>query len=82
MRTTAKAFLFLIFGLGVVRAILYTGYVVCHVTTRHDACAQECAMVHLAWRVEHGVRLYPDWRSYPCVANFYLLFRVFKEYLG
>jgi hypothetical protein len=28
-------------------------------------------MVHLAWRVEHGVRLYPDWRSYPHVANFY-----------
>ena len=71
MRTTAKAVFYLIFGLGVVRAILFTGYVACHVTTPHDAGAQECAMVHLAWRVEHGVRLYPDWRSYPHVANFY-----------
>ena len=28
-------------------------------------------MVHFAWRVQHGVPLYPDWKHYPHVANFY-----------
>ena len=28
-------------------------------------------MVHFAWRFQHGVELYPLWRPYPHVANFY-----------
>lgn len=31
----------------------------------------ESKMVHLAWRIQHGVRLYPDWQNYPHVANFF-----------
>src|SRR6478609_1712822 len=31
----------------------------------------EPKMVHLAWRVQHGVQLYPEWRDYPHVANFF-----------
>jgi hypothetical protein len=31
----------------------------------------EPKMVHLAWRVQHGVPLYPEWREHPHVANFF-----------
>jgi hypothetical protein len=31
----------------------------------------EAKMVHLAWRVQSGLELYPEWRSYPHVVNFF-----------
>ena len=31
----------------------------------------EPKMVHLAWRAQHRVQLYPEWRDYPYVANFF-----------
>jgi hypothetical protein len=31
----------------------------------------ESKMVHLCWRAEHGVTLYPEWRGYPYVSNFF-----------
>jgi hypothetical protein len=31
----------------------------------------ESKMVHLCWRAQHGVTLYPEWRSYPYVSNFF-----------
>jgi hypothetical protein len=31
----------------------------------------ESKLVHLAWRVQAGVRLYPPWRDYPHVTNFF-----------
>src|SRR5208282_5023886 len=31
----------------------------------------ESFMAHLAWRVEHGLSLYPDWRQGPYVANYF-----------
>jgi hypothetical protein len=31
----------------------------------------EPKLVHLAWRAQHGVPLYPEWRDYPHVANFF-----------
>ncbi len=36
-----------------------------------EAHALEAKLVHLAWRVQAGLPLYPDWRDYPHVCNFY-----------
>jgi len=71
MRIIARALLCLLFMLALVRAALYVLYVVIQVSIPFDAHYLESAMVHLAWRVQHGVRLYPDWEHYPHVANFY-----------
>jgi hypothetical protein len=31
----------------------------------------EAKMVHLAWRAQTGISLYPEWRDYPHVSNFF-----------
>ena len=31
----------------------------------------EAKMVHLAWRAQQGITLYPDWHHYPHVSNFF-----------
>jgi hypothetical protein len=49
----------------------YCGYVAVQSQSPFDAHYLESAMVHFAWRVQHGIRLYPDWESYPHVANFF-----------
>lgn len=36
-----------------------------------DTFNLESKMVHLAWRAQHGVTLYPEWRRGPFVANFF-----------
>ena len=71
MRLTARLLLASLLLVGFVRAFLYCIYVFIRVQYPFDAQLLESAMVHLAWRVQHGVRLYPDWEHYPHVANFY-----------
>ena len=71
MRIIVWVLLGLLFMLALVRAALYIEFVVIHIWTPFDAHHLEAVMVHLAWRVQHGVRLYPDWEHYPHVANFY-----------
>jgi hypothetical protein len=74
MRITARALFGVLFVLALVRAALYIDYVVDQITHPHDAHYLESAMVHLAWRVQHGVQLYPEWRHYPHVSNFFAPF--------
>jgi hypothetical protein len=71
MRMAARLLLISLFLIGLVRAIQYYIYVYIRIKYPFDAQYLESAMVHFAWRVQHGVRLYPDWEHYPHVANFY-----------
>jgi hypothetical protein len=71
MRITARALLRLLVAVALVRAALYVAYVVTFISTPFEITALEPAWVHCAWRVQHGVQLYPDWEHYPHVANFF-----------
>jgi hypothetical protein len=53
------------------RAVLFGVYAWSRFFTPTEAFHLESKMVHLAWRVAHGVRFYPDWQAYPHVANFF-----------
>ncbi len=67
----ARMTLFLVLLLAVVRGILFLIYAAYRLPSPLEAFHCESLMVHLAWRAQHGLRLYPDWRAYPYVANFY-----------
>ncbi|MFO0956146.1 MAG: hypothetical protein U0800_01625 [Isosphaeraceae bacterium] len=54
-----------------IRALLFFVYVGLMVPIGYEVHALEAKMVHLAWRVQHGVRLYPPWHDGPFVANFF-----------
>lgn len=54
-----------------VRAAVYLGYAVYGLTPQFEAFHLEAKMVLLAYRVRAGLSLYPEWRSYPHVANFF-----------
>ena len=71
MRVTAKVVLGLLFAISLVRAVLYVTFVMYAIAIPFDVRPLESAMVHYAWRVQHGVAFYPDWGAYPYVANFY-----------
>ena len=71
MRGPTRGFLALFLLLAVIRAVEFLGCASFEVQSPLDAYNLEAKMVHLAWRVQHGVRLYPDWRGYPHVANFF-----------
>jgi hypothetical protein len=72
MRAAARIALILFLVLAIARLILFLGYVVEIVPiTELQAFHLESKMVHLAWRVQAGERLYPEWRSFPHVANFF-----------
>lgn len=47
------------------RAILYLIYVYFQVQTPLDAFHLEAKMVHLAWRAQQGLAMYPDWHDLP-----------------
>ncbi len=57
--------------LTVARLLFYLIYVVFDLATPFEAFHLEAKMVLLAYRVQAGDRLYPDWQSYPYVANFF-----------
>jgi hypothetical protein len=71
MRILARVLLGIFFILALARVFVFEEYVRLHIWSPYDTHHLEAAMVHLAWRVQHGVRLYPDWEHYPHVANFY-----------
>jgi len=71
MQKNCRLVLYIITGLGAVRAIflvLYTSYQLASPIETHPL---EAEMVHLSWRVQTGLSLYPQWESYPHVANFF-----------
>jgi hypothetical protein len=53
------------------RAIVFLIYLLWIFSLRTEISPLESKMVHLAWRVQHGVRLYPEWTNGPHVANFF-----------
>mgnify|MGYP000883687111 CR=1 FL=1 len=61
--------LFLILAL--FRAVSFIRYAIAVWNNPEEAYYLEAKMVHLAWRVQHQVRLYPSWRTGPHVANFF-----------
>ncbi len=71
MSSTARALVAVLFVLALVRAALFVAFVVDQISNPHDVHYLESAMVHLAWRVQHGVQLYPEWEHYPHVSNFF-----------
>lgn len=53
------------------RAAAFLVYLVLAFPLPREISPLESKMVHLAWRVQHGVRLYPEWTDGPHVANFF-----------
>jgi hypothetical protein len=51
------------------RAACYAAYVWWGIRSPMEAYHLESKMVHLAWRVQHGVRSYPEWEAYPHMVN-------------
>lgn len=72
MRIAAKIALILFLVMALARLVLFVGYAVEIIpNTVFQAFHLESKMVHLAWRVQAGERLYPEWRTFPHVANFF-----------
>lgn len=65
----------LLFGsllaVGAVRMACYLAYAVACLPSPFEVFHLEAKMVLLAYRVQAGAVLYPEWRHYPHVANFY-----------
>ncbi|HEY4561743.1 MAG TPA: hypothetical protein VIJ36_02125, partial [Thermoanaerobaculia bacterium] len=66
-----RLLLWLFLALGALRMVLYLGYAAGTLPLPLEAFHLEAKMVLLAYRVEHRLSLYPDWWSYPHVANFF-----------
>ena len=66
-----RAVLVLVALLVITRAAAYLVYVYEGLPTPGEVGDLESKLVHLAWRVQAGVRLYPPWRDYPHVTNFF-----------
>lgn len=71
MRSVARLSLIVLLLLGAARAGLFLAYAWWTIGSPLEAFHLESKMVHLAWRVQHGLVLYPDWRDGPYVANFF-----------
>ena len=66
-----RACLFAVAVLVMIRGIAYLIYVDEQINVPTEVCDLESKFVHLAWRVQAGVRLYPPWQDYPHVTNFF-----------
>ena len=71
MKLARGLLLGLLFALGLARMVLYFAYAAACLPTPLEAFFLESKMVLLAYRVELGETLYPAWRDYPHVANFF-----------
>jgi hypothetical protein len=66
-----RLLLALVLALGVIRIIGYFLYASLMLTYPLEVYYLEAKMVLLAYRVDLGETLYPDWHDYPHVANFF-----------
>ena len=71
MKLTRRLLLSLLLVLGLVRVVGYLVYAVASFSTPMETYFLEGKMVLLAFRVRSGLSLYPAWRDYPHVANFF-----------
>jgi hypothetical protein len=60
-----------IVALGAARAFEYLRYAWAQLTAPTILIFTEAHTALLAWRAQAGLRLYPDWRDYPHVVNFF-----------
>ena len=56
---------------GVLRCIVFIGYAIDWSGFLHETHPTEAKIVNLAWRVQAGLTLYPEWTRRPHVANFF-----------
>ncbi len=67
-----RVLVLVILSIGMVRAVAFVACATAQVWTPFEAYHLESKMVHLAWRVQHGLDLYPPWlQGPPYVANFF-----------
>lgn len=71
MNSILRLLLLVLLVLGGVRTFEFARYVRAQSASALEAHHLESKMVHLAWRVQHGERLYPEWRDGPYVCNFF-----------
>jgi hypothetical protein len=71
MRIVGLVCLFALVFVGLLRCAIFVGYATTWSAYPHETHPTEAKVVHLAWRVQFGVTLYPEWREYPHVANFF-----------
>ncbi|RUL88542.1 hypothetical protein [Tautonia sociabilis] len=72
MRLVLRLLLLTCLAIALARAYAFLGYAAYQVVSPADAYHLEPKMAHLAWRVQHGRVLYPDWQSGPNhVTNFF-----------
>jgi hypothetical protein len=71
MRLLGRLLLYLLVALGTFRMVVYLNYASALLRTPLEAHNLEAKMVLLSWRVQQGLSLYPAWRDYPYVTNFF-----------
>lgn len=72
MRLAARIALMIVTVMALVRLVLFFWYAIQIIPiTFFQAFHLESKMVHLAWRVQSGESLYPEWRRFPHVSNFF-----------
>ncbi len=70
-KLTIRVGLVVLATLAVARALLYLAYAWYRIPSTLEIFHLEAKMVYLAWRVQHGLVLYPDWQFYPHNSNFF-----------
>ena len=71
MRLVAYVLLGLVIVLVALRATAFLLYAYHRLPSPWETYHLEGYMTHLAWRAQHGVMLYPEWRDGPYLTNFY-----------
>jgi hypothetical protein len=71
MHLVNRLLLYLLLALGTARMVLYLDYAATMLPRPLESHNLEAKMVLLAYRAQHGLRLYPDWQVYPHVSNWF-----------
>ena len=71
MLIARRCLLGLLIALGLARGVGYLVYAWAYLGSPLESYHLEAKMVLLAYRAEQGLTLYPSWREYPHVTNFY-----------
>lgn len=71
LRGAVRGIAWLFVGVGLIRVMLYGLYALEILPIPLESHQLESKMVLLAYRAQAGLSLYPEWRDYPHVANFF-----------
>lgn len=72
MQKIYRLSLYALVGLAALRAAFFFIYARYQLPSPLETYPIEAEMVHLAWRVQSGLSLYPPWETYPHVSNFFV----------